>query len=214
MAGAAGAVQGAGAVMGGIGDLMQALNYEPPHLDQPSNTERRLRRLAQGQLIGGGQETLGGMALYNQLAPILMGQLPGMHYVPGQGGQASGGAAGGPGAVGGQTLGAYQDALNAMNQSRGRQTQIEDLSQQIKGMKPGAERRGLRKQRQSLRREQKQSAPQWQLERRMYEAGSQPPQFDIRQAPPPTSQSSLGDINQLLAGLGQHPNLMSLYQGG
>jgi hypothetical protein len=74
---------GMGGILGGIGDIIQASNYEQPHLESPSDTERRLRRLAQSQLLGGGQEMLGATHLYNQLAPILMGQLPGMHYVPG-----------------------------------------------------------------------------------------------------------------------------------
>jgi len=209
---------GMGALLGGIGDIISATNYERPHLPEPTDPERRLRRLAQGQLIGGGQELLAGTHLYNQLAPILMGMLPGMHYVPGEGG-------GPPGAGGGvsPSMGSYDDSLHALQQTRDRNNRLTALNAQIAGMKKGAERRGLRQERKQLKKDIKGAPKEWQLEQQMYRSGTQPGSFDIRQAPAATPRSSLGNINELLSGLQgsmggyggtAHPDLMSAYNAG
>src|SRR5262252_5858381 len=100
---------GIGATLGGIGDMISALNYKRPRLQPATGPELRLRQLAQDQLLAGGQQSLAGTALYNQYAPLLMGMLPGMHYVPGDSGD--GGTSGGGG--GGGPVQSYTDALQA-----------------------------------------------------------------------------------------------------
>ena len=211
--GASAGMAGTGAILGGIGDIIQAANYKQPHLPAPSDTERRLRRLAQSQLLGGGQELLGGTALYNQMAPILMGQLPGMHYVPGQGGS-DGGMGGGAGSGSGQQLGSYQDSVNALQQSQQQQARLAQMNAQIKGMKKGPEKKAAVQERKALKKETKNAVPQWRLEQQTYQAGARPPTFDIRQAPPASAGSSLGDINALLGNLGNHQSLLAAYQAG
>ena len=49
-----------GGTLGGIGDIVSAASYQRPKLKDASGMELRLRQLAQAQLLGGGQETLGG----------------------------------------------------------------------------------------------------------------------------------------------------------
>lgn len=216
--GASTGMAGMGGILGGIGDIIQAANYKPPHLPEPTDAERRLRRIAQGQLIGGGQELLGGTHLYNQLAPILMSQLPGMHYVPGSGGgpgASTGGMSGGGG------LDAYTQQLQQMQQNQAKQNQLNALNAQIKGMKKGPDRKAAIKQRKGLKQDVKGQVPDWRLEQEMYRSGTQAPSMDIRQGPPASPQSSLGDINTLLASLhgaglggGGGQDLLAAYRAG
>src|SRR5215475_7000793 len=139
MGGAAAAGQWSGILggtLGGIGDIIQAQNYHRPRLPEATGYEKRLRDLAQSAYIGGGQELLGGTAMYNQLAPILMGMLPGMKYVPGTtGGGATDGTGATSGGGGAQTspLSSYQDTLQALQQNQVRQQQKQALKAQIKG---------------------------------------------------------------------------------
>src|SRR5215471_18663726 len=123
MGGAAAAGQWSGILggtLGGIGDIIQAQNYHRPKLPEATGYEKRLRDLAQSAYIGGGQELLGGVNMYNQMAPLLMGMLPGMKYVPGTVG---GGGTDGTGATSGQgdgqtsPLGSYQQSLQALQQN-------------------------------------------------------------------------------------------------
>src|SRR5262245_39715254 len=88
-----------GGILGGIGDIMASTKYRPPKVPEPGGQEARLRSLAQGQLIGGGLESLAGTQLFNQLSPLMMGMVPGMSVTPaaagGAGGAAAAGGAGG-----------------------------------------------------------------------------------------------------------------------
>jgi len=161
-----------GDIVGGIGGMIEALNYQQPHLREAAGMEQRLRQLAQSQILGGGQETLGGMALYNQLAPILMSQLPGMHYVPGTGGANGTGQSGQVGSSG-SPMANYQQALQAYQSQQGLQQQLTALKAQRKGMKPGADRRALKGQIKDLRKQVKGLPTAAQLERQQYQAGAQ-----------------------------------------
>lgn len=224
----AGAYEGIlGGTLGGIGDIVSSASYSRPKLKPATGMELRLRQLAQDQLLGGGQQLLGATALYNQMAPALMSMLPGMHYVPGGSGNGgSGGGAGGPsggGAAGGGSSngpgGDYAQALQGYQGGQQLQNQLNQLKAQIKGAKPGQGRQQLIKQRNQLQQQIKGTQPVNQLERQAYMAGSQPGSYDIQMGPPapmPSQQSSLGDINGLLAQLAQsrgQPNLASGQSG-
>src|SRR5262245_33328923 len=201
-----------GGTLGAIGDIIAASNYERPRLPDPSETERNLRRLAINQLQGGGQQTLGATALYNQMAPMLMGMLPGMHYVPGTDGGAGGGGGGGTG-----PLGSYQDALRTMQETQQRAQHLKDLNRQIKGMKAGAERRGLRQERQALRKQIKTSPRVADTQRMAYRAGTTPnlEMFDIRQTSPQTAQGSMAAYRGMMDAMqGNQPDFNALYQAG
>jgi hypothetical protein len=198
-----------GGTLGGIGDIIQAQNYHRPRLPPATGYEQRLRQLAQSQLLGGGQQLLGGTALYNQMAPILMGMLPGMRYVPGAGDGAGG--AGGEGAP--SPVRSYQSALANVQQRRAKQEQLTALKAQIKGLKPGSERRGLRKQRKSLSRELKGLPSAAELDRQAYMAGTTPSAslYDIRTAPAPATS----DLATSTAGsLGAYRGLMDALTTG
>src|SRR5215475_12211718 len=142
MAGAGGYAQMgtalSGDIVGGIGSLIAAENYKRPRLPPAVGPELRLRQLAQSQLLGGGQQLLGATALYNQLAPILMGQLPGMHYVPGTGAGTGGADASmpGTGAATSDPLTNYAHALAASQANVGRQSQLNQLRAQRKALRP------------------------------------------------------------------------------
>jgi len=202
---------GIGATLGGIGDMISALNYKRPRLQPATGPELRLRQLAQDQLLAGGQQSLAGTALYNQYAPLLMGMLPGMHYVPGDSGD--GGTSGGGG--GGGPVQSYTDALQAQQNQRAKRQQLTALNAQIKGMKPGANRRGLRQQRKVLQQDIKKLPTASQLERQSYMAGTQPDQsmYDIRQSAPPAD--SLAAYRGLIDGMSGAPpaSLLDLYHG-
>src|SRR5215471_4715031 len=117
---------GTGAILGGIGDIIAAQNYKRPKLPPATGYEKRLRDLAQSAYIGGGQELLGGVNMYNQMAPLLMGMLPGMTYVPGS--STSGGGMDGTGtSCGGQTSppGSYHHSLHHVQQIQALQQRIE-----------------------------------------------------------------------------------------
>lgn len=192
-----------GGILGGIGDIMSATKYKPPKLPPATGQEQRLRQLASSQLMGGGQQLLGATALYNQLAPILLSQLPGMHYNPGTGGG------------GGMTSGAgdYGSALSNQQHQQDLQQQFNDVKRQLKAAKGKGAKQPLRQQRNQLRQQLKGMPTADQETRRMYLAGMQPGSFDIQQGPPATGQTSLGDINSLMSSLGSGPNLMDLYRG-
>lgn len=175
MAGTGMAMQGMGTTLGAIGDIFQASGYDRPQLAEPGGQERRLRQLAQNQLLGGGMQALGGTTLYNQLAPLLMGMLPGMRYVPGA---ASGGAGGGAGG-----LGDYQDALRRMQEQQQVSWKLRDVKRQLRGKHLGREtRQNLRQERKSLRQQRRTMPTAPQLERQAYRSGTQVPTFDVRRA--------------------------------
>src|SRR5262249_12836972 len=115
----------AGDTAGGIGSLTAAENYKRPRLPPATGYEQRLRQLAQSQLLGGGQQLLGATALYNQMAPILMGMLPGMHYVPGSVADPS---MPGSGAGSSSPMANYQHALQNFQQQQGLQQQLTSLN--------------------------------------------------------------------------------------
>ena len=227
MAGAAGVGAGLGimgGILGGVGDIMSAANYERPSLPEPGGQEARLRRLAQNQLLAGGQQTLGGMALYNQMAPLLMGMLPGMSYVPGGGGPESLGGVTGA-ATGGQGgLGSYQDALRLLQETQARNQQLEDLKRQRKGAKGKAAKQAFKPQIQALK-QAKKAAPRVQdAERRMYQGATQvdPSIYDIRRGAPQAAPGggggldgmSLGAIRGMMdAEAGNEPDLLALFRG-
>ena len=122
-----------GDIVGGIGSLIAAENYHRPRLPPAVGPELRLRQLAQSQLLGGGQQLLGGTALYNQLAPILMGQLPGMHYVPG--GQTMGGGTGAQASYTGDPTGAQTNPMASYQQALQNWQSQQALLQQKQSMK-------------------------------------------------------------------------------
>src|SRR5262245_39938173 len=204
-----------GGTLGGIGDIIQATNYERPRLPQPSETERNLRRLGINQLQGGGQQLLGATALYNQMAPLLMGMLPGMTYHPGTtGSDQGGGGGGGP-------LQSYQDAMANLQSTQQRAQRLKDLNKQIKGMKKGqAGRYEARMERRSLRQQAKTSPDVADMQRLAYRAGTtqNPAMFDIRQASPDSGAGSMaayrGIIDAIQGNQPQMPDLGSFYQGG
>src|SRR5215468_11131425 len=102
-----------GATLGGIGDIISGLSYKRPRLKPATGPELRLRQLAQDQLLAGGQQTLAGTALYNQMAPLLMGMLPGMTYHPGT----TDGTSSSMGGTSSSPIQSYSDALqNFQNQ--------------------------------------------------------------------------------------------------
>lgn len=226
MAGGAGVGAGLGIMggtLGGIGDIIAATNYERPELQAPSDQERRLRRLAQNQLVAGGQQLLGGTALYNQMVPMLMGQLPGMSYVPGSsGGDASMGGVASTAGGGSSGLGSYQDALAAYQRQQTERDAFAALKAQRKGAK-GKEKKALGKQVKAAKKNLKSQVPLHQLERQQYMAGVQPsPEiYDIRMGgggagggAASSGQESLGAIRGMMDAMnGSGPNLQSLYQG-
>jgi hypothetical protein len=149
-------------------------------------------------LLGGGQQLLGATALYNQMAPILMGQLPGMHYVPGSQDAMEPGGGGGS-----QPGGDYAGALGNMQGAQQQQQQLLQQRKAMQGMKKGPEKRAARQGVKDLRKSIKSQPSVAQRERQAYTAGAQPGAYDIRQAPPaPTAMSSLGAINDLMGGGG------------
>lgn len=227
MAGAAGVGAGLGimgGILGGVGDIMSAANYERPSLPEPGGQEARLRRLAQNQLLAGGQQSLGGMALYNQMAPLLMGMLPGMSYVPGEEPPQSFG-----GVIGDVThpaqggLASYRDSLQLLQETQARNQQIADLKRQRSAAKGKAAKRRFTAQIKPLGRTAK-GAPRVQdAERRMYQAGTQvdPSIYNIRRAPAAAPGASgleglsLGAIRGMMdADSGAGPDLAALYGGG
>jgi len=214
---------GTGAILGGIGDIIAAQNYKRPKLPPATGYEKRLRDLAQSAYIGGGQELLGGVNMYNQMAPLLMGMLPGMTYVPGS--TTSGGGTDGTGTSGGgQTspLGSYQDSLNQLQQNQALQQQRQSLKAQIKGAKKGPGRWQMKQQVKALNKQIKGMPRQADLERAQFMAGTAIPQqlFDIRQGAPSADIStppsgSMAAIRGLIDGYqGNTPsNLLDLYRG-
>ena len=207
-----------GDLVGGIGGMIEALNYKKPRLKEASGMEQRLRQLAQAQLLAGGQQTLAGTALYNQLAPILMSQLPGMHYVPGTGDTGTGQA----GAVGssGSPMANYQQALQAYQNQQGLQQQLQSLKAQRKGMKPGADRRALKQQIKGVRKQVKSLPSAASLERQEYLGGVQqnPALFNVSMSGgggdggggSPSSAGGAGDslaaVRSLMDSLGGGPS--------
>jgi hypothetical protein len=186
-----------GGILGGVGDIIQAQNYHKPHLEPATGREKRLRDLAQSQLIGGGQQLLGGTALYNSMVPMLMSQLPGMHYVPGTSG---GGDMGGGGSAAQQQLTqlkANRRAAKGKPAKRDARQAVKAQKQLIKGMPTVAER-----------------------ERQMYTAGTQQPNMDIyniHQGAPPSQDSTLASIRGMMDSLQQRPDspdLAAIYNRG
>jgi len=197
-----------GGTLGGIGDIIGASSYKRPRLHPATGPELRLRQLAQDQLLAGGQESLAGTALYNQYAPLLMGMLPGMHYVPGD--STSSGTA-----TGGGPVESYTQALQAQQAQRAKKQQLTAMNAQIKGMQKGPQRRDLRQQRKVLKRDIKSLPNAAALERQSYMAGTQPNQsmYDIRQSAAPPLSDSLAAYRGLIDGMsGASPlSLLDLY---
>jgi hypothetical protein len=229
MAGGMGAGAGIGimgGILGGIGDIISSQNYKRPHLAEATGYEKRLRDLAQSQLLAGGQQTLGGTALYNQMVPMLMGMLPGMKYHPGTSGEAggAGGSAGGGGATG--PLASYQDALKNYQQQVALAQQRTALRAKMKGGKmkgpghlQGPARKDLKNQLRDINQQIASQPTQAQRERQMYTAGVQPANTDIyniRTAEPGSAESSLAAIQGMMDAIhhGQpKTDLSSIYQG-
>src|SRR5215831_336829 len=209
-----------GDIVGGIGGLIASQNYQRPVLPTPGPAEDALRRLAMTQLLGGGQQLLGATALYNQLAPILMGQLPGMHYVPG--GAGADASMPGTGAATASPMANYQQSLAAMRANQGLQSQLQSLRGQRRALRPGPspQRRDLRQQIQTVNRTLKQQPKPWQLERQQYLAGTMgsqnPAMFNVQQGAPATAPTSdtLDAIRQLMSAYSSSsgPDLSNLYQ--
>ena len=212
MGGAAGAqagVAGMGAILGGIGDIIQAQNYHRPRLPPAVGYEQRLRQLAQSQLLGGGQQLLGATALYNQMAPVLMSQLPGMSYHPGSAAGAVGDTIMSGGGAGGSPMASYQQSLQNRSQQQALQQHLTALNAQMKGLKPGAspQRKSLRQERKSVKQELKGLPTAAQLERQSFMTGTQPnPElYDIRMGGggmQGTSSAGMGDQGFNLGGGG------------
>src|SRR5215468_216779 len=210
MAGAGGTGIGLGimgGILGGIGDIMASTKYKRPSVPQPGGQEQRLRSLAQGQLIGGGLESLAGTQLFNQLSPLMLGMVPGMSVTPAAAGGAAGGAggaAGGGAGAGGTPMMDYQTALANYQNTIGRNQQIQNLQDQLKAMPKGPEKRGVRQQLKGLKKQQKGAPTAVQAERDVYKAGTTTPQFTVSgtaQQPGPVasdlspgSQSTLAQI--------------------
>lgn len=212
MAGAAGVGAGLGIMggtLGGIGDIIQAANYERPQLEEPGGQEKRLRALAQSQLIGGGQQLLAGQNLYNQMSPFLLGQLPGMRLTPSGGGGAGGGG-GGATAGTGPGMANYQQALANYQEAVGRQQRITQLQAAVKTAKKGPDKQGIRQELKTLKKAQRSGPTVTQLERQLYQAGSTPPTINVAAAEPssdwgtttmtPSLQSSLAQIMGFIQG--------------
>jgi len=204
-----------GDIVGGIGGLIQAQNYHRPRLPPATGYELRLRQLAQNQLLGGGQQMLGATALYNQLAPILMGQLPGLHYVPGSGGTDVG--APGTGAATSSPMANYQHALAAMQQQQALVQQRTGLRAQRKGAKGHAAKKGFTQQIKDLNRQINSLPTAGQLERQESMGATQTPMsmYNVQQGPPDTGgmdQQTLGQIQDLMRNYSQGPSLLDVYQ--
>src|SRR5215468_1104723 len=190
MAGAMGAGAGFGALggtLGAIGDIVSAFSYQRPKLHPATGMELRLRQLAQNQLLGGGQQVLGGTALYNQMVPLLMSQLPGLHYVPGTPSTGGDMSLGGANPVGGGTsspMQSYTSALSNLQNTYGRNQQQTALKAQIAGLPSGAspQRKQLNQQLKQLQRQIKSNPTAAQAERAAYLGGVQvdPSIYDIR----------------------------------
>jgi hypothetical protein len=212
-----------GGTLGGIGDIIQSQNYHRPHLPPATGPELRLRQLAQSQLMGGGQELLGGTALYNQLAPILMSQLPGMSYVPGgSSGQNLGGSGGGsqasqmaqPGGAQTNPMASYQQALQNWQQQQALAQQKQSMKAQLTGMTQSPQKKALRQQFKGVKRALKAMPDPATLERQEYTAGALPGSYNVQMGGAPDTSggmgggaamsqpSSLGSINDLMQQLG------------
>jgi len=213
---AGGAATGAGlgimgGILGGIGDIMSSAKYQRPSLPQPGGQEARLRSLAQGQLIGGGLESLAGTQLFNQLSPLMMGMVPGMKVTAAGGGGATG--PGSPGATGGPAgtpMSDYQNALARYQNAVGRNQQLQNLQDQLKTMPKGPQKRATRQQMKALKKQAKADPTVPQLERQVYQSGTTPPSYNVTgtadQPGPvgsdlsPSAQSSLAQIMGWLHG--------------
>jgi len=207
-----------GATMGGIGDLISALGYQRPKLQQPGGQEQRLRSLAQGQAIGGGLESIQGTALYNQLLPAMMSLVPGMTVTPA--GAPGGGGAAGPSAqanAANAPMASYQQALANYQAGIGRNQTIQNLKDQLKTMGAGPNKKATRQQLKSLRKQNRGQPTVPQLERQIYQAATVAPQMNVTmdstnapaatgpgtvagQQLSPTNQSTLAQIQAWLQG--------------
>jgi hypothetical protein len=211
-----------GAAIGGGGDWMQANSYRVPRLDQPGPQESALRRWANQQIRGGTQQLQGATALYNQMAPILLGQLPGMRMVPTGSATESGGGGGAGSSLGTSdsesALGSYQQNLQALQQSQQREERIRSLKRQVQATKVGPARKALKKQLYGLRQEKKASPTLASYERDAMNAAMRPPTPEIRmaQSQPAGPEGSLAAVRGMMDAYRGAParDLMSLYQGG
>lgn len=205
-----------GGTLGGIGDIIQAHNYKRPFYPGPTPEQNRLRDLVNNQLIGGGQEYLGGMNLLNQMTPMMLGMIPGMSVTP-AGGGAGGTAASAP--SGGQQD--YNTARTNYQNLIGAQQQVNSLTNQLKTMKAGPQKQAARQQLKAAKRFVKSQPTMSQAERDVYQAASTPPAFNFTTAGTgaqsgsgtptdgsmgPTASSSFGDILGWLRGSGQMPS--------
>jgi hypothetical protein len=212
-----------GSLVGGIGGLIEAQNYKRPRLPPATGPELRLRQLAQDQLLGGGQQLLGATALYNQLAPILMSQLPGMHYVPGSGGAPGSTAGNAPSSGSDSPMASYQQALQNYQHQQGLAQQRTQLRAQLKGAKGKAAKQAIKQQLKPVKQQLKSLPDAAALERMQYLGGVQqnPAMFDVRMggANPsdpsqgaPSSADTLGSIHDLMTSLNTGPDYLQDYQ--
>jgi hypothetical protein len=228
MAGMAGAGMGLGimgGILGGVGDIISSQNYQRPSLPEATGREKRLRDLAQSQLLGAGQQTLGATALYNQLAPVLLGQLPGMSI------RQAAPVVGGVGGAG--PIQSYQQALQNFQNAQAQQQRLTELNARLKGAKKGPEKRAVRQERKTLQREIKSSPTVAERERQLYVAGMQPGSYTVSMggaAPAgsagagigggiggigPSGQSTLAEIQGMLAAARDTgPSVLERYQAG
>jgi hypothetical protein len=228
MAGMAGAGMGLGimgGILGGVGDIISSQNYQRPSLPEATGREKRLRDLAQSQLLGAGQQTLGATALYNQLAPVLLGQLPGMSI------RQAAPVAGGVGGAG--PIQSYQQALQNFQSAQAQQQRLTELNARLKGAKKGPEKRAIRQERKTLQQQIKGSPTVAERERQMYVAGLQPGSYTVSMggaAPAgsaaagigggiggigPSGQSTLAEIQGMLAAARDAgPSVLERYQTG
>jgi hypothetical protein len=225
MAGMAGAGLGLGVmggILGGIGDIIQSQNYQRPSLPEATGREKRLRDLAQSQLLGAGQQTLGATALYNQLAPVLLGQLPGMSI------RQAAPVAGGVGGAG--PIQSYQQALQNFQNAQAQQQRLTELNARLKGAKKGPEKRAIRQERKTLQQQIKGSPTVAERERQMYVAGLQPGSYTVSMGAAPAggttagggipgispgAQSTLAEIQGMLAAARDTgPSVLERYQAG
>lgn len=205
-----------GSLVGGIGGLIEAQNYHRPHLPPATGPELRLRQTAQDQILAGGQQLLGATALYNQLAPILMSQLPGMHYVPGTGGAPGAGAGNAPSSGSQSPMASYQQALQNYQNQQGLLQQRTALRAQLKGAKGKQAKQAIRQQLKPLKQQIKSLPDAAALERQQYLAGVQqnPAMFDVRSSDttPANTTDTLDNIRSLMTSLNTQPSYLDQYQ--
>jgi hypothetical protein len=182
-----------GGTLGGIGDIISAHKYKRPAYPATTPEEQRLRSTATDQILAGGQSYLGGMNLLNQMTPMMMGMIPGMHVTP-QAAAAGGGMA--PGVSGMQD---YKTALQNYQNQLGTQQQVTALTAQLKTLKKGAQKQQVRQQLKSAKQALKGMPSMTQSERNVYQGAATPAPMSVRMG---TDTSGPAQSDQTAAGGG------------